>query len=121
MDILPRDIHVGMKVFDSRHHHIGKVDDFKFSENETDPGIIPAGVGRTEDRRETLLGSIAEAFGKEEIPEPLRQRLVTEGYVRIDADGLFAADRYILPSQIASATGDELTLNVEKDQLIKRP
>ena len=55
------------------------------------------------------------------MPETLRERLLREGYIRLDADGLFAADRYILPSQIASAAGDEVTLNVEKDQLIKRP
>ena len=32
-----------------------------------------------------------------------------------------AKDRFILPDQIASATGDELMLNVDKDQLITRP
>ena len=32
-----------------------------------------------------------------------------------------ARDRFILPSQIASATGDEVLLNVDKDELIKRP
>ena len=122
MDTLPRDIHIGMNVFDSHHRHIGKIDDLKFPENAIDPDIEPATVDETdkEDRRETLLGAIAEAFGKEDIPEPLRSRLLVQGYIRLDADGIFKASRYILPSQIASASGDEVELNVDKDELIKR-
>ena len=120
MDTLPRDIHVGMDVYDRRHRHIGKVDDLKFPENAEDPDVEPAELDRTEERRETILGAVAEAFGKEPIPEPLRSRLLREGYIRIEADGLFAADRFVLPEQIVSASGDEVTLNVDKDELIKR-
>jgi hypothetical protein len=122
MDSLPRDIHVGMKVYDSRHNAIGTIDDLKFPENAADPDVEPAELDATDraPRRETILGAVAEAFGSEEIPEPLRSRLLREGYIRLDTAGLFAADRYILPSQIATASGDEVMLNVEKDQLIKR-
>lgn len=119
MEQLPRDIRVGMNVYDRQHHHIGKVDDFKFSENITAPGVEAAEIDKTDVKSDSLLDNVAEAFGREEIPETLRDRLLVEGYVRIEADGLFAADRYILPSQIASASGDELTLTVDKDQLIK--
>ncbi len=123
MDTLPRDIHIGMTVYDSAHHAIGKVEDFKFSENEDNPDVIPADIDGTDrqDRRETILTAVAEAFGGEEIPEPLRSRLLTEGYIRLDTKGLLAKDRFILPSQIDSAFGDEITLNVDKDQLVKRP
>ena len=34
----PQTYHLGMKVYDSRRQSIGKIDDFKFSENATDPG-----------------------------------------------------------------------------------
>ncbi len=123
MDTLPRDIHIGMTVYDSAHHAIGKVEDFKFSENEENPDVIPADIDGTDrnDRRETILGAIAEAFGNEDIPEPLKSRLLTEGYIRLDTKGLLAKDRFILPSQIATSFGDEITLNVDKDQLVKRP
>jgi hypothetical protein len=123
MQTLPESIHVGMKVFDSHHKQIGKIDDLKFSENEDDPEVTPAEIDGTDrrDRRDTILQSIAEAFGKEELPEVLRDRLLTEGYIRLDTKGLMAKDRFILPDQIASATGDEVMLNVDKDQLIKRP
>ena len=123
MQELPRDIHNGMTVYDSQRHKIGKVDDFKFSENATDPGVEPADIDGTDRRnqRESILGSIAEAFGAEELPESLRDRLLTEGYIRLDTAGLLAKDRFILPSQIASAAGEEINLNVAKDDLIKQP
>jgi hypothetical protein len=123
MHTLPQNLHVGMTVYDSMHNKIGKVDDFKYSENETDPDVIPADLDETDKLhgRESILESIAEAFGKEEIPEPLRSRLLNEGYIRLDTKGLLAKDRFILPDQIASAAGDEVMLNVAKDDLIKRP
>ena len=123
MQTLPRDIHKGMTVYDSMQKAIGKVDDFKFSENEDDPNVMPADVDGTDRRnaRETVLESIAEAFGKEELPAVLRDRLLTEGYIRLDTKGLLAKDRFILPDQIASAVGDEVRLNVAKEDLIKRP
>lgn len=123
MHTLPRDLHIGMEVFDSRHHSIGKIEDFRFSENEENPDVTPADIDGTDKRqgRESIIQNIAEAFGKEELPEVLRDRLLTEGYIRLDTKGLLAKDRYILPDQIASAAGDEIMLKVEKDDLIKRP
>ena len=123
MQTLPENLHKGMTVYDSMRKKIGKVDDFKYSENETDPDVVPADLDGTDKRdgRESILDSIAEAFGKEEIPEPLRSRLLVEGYIRLDTAGLLAKDRFILPDQIASAAGDEVVLNVAKDDLIKRP
>ncbi len=120
MDTLPQNIHLGMKVFDRSHKAIGKVDDLRFPENAIDPDVEPADIDASDkpDERETILGAVAEAFGKEEIPEVLRDRLLREGYIRLDTP--LGKDRYILPSQIASASDDEIMLNVEKDALIKR-
>ena len=120
MQSLPRDIRIGMDVYDSRHQHLGKIDDLKFPENAGEPDVVPADIDGTDEKHETILGAVAEAFGKETIPEELRDRLLVEGYIRIDTDGLLAADRFVLPSQIASASGDEVVLNVERDELIKR-
>jgi len=123
MQTLPENIHVGMKVFDARHKEIGRVDDLKFSENEEHPETNPADLDATDRRnnRDSILESIAEAFGKEELPEVLRDRLMREGYIRLDTKGLMARDRFILPDQIASASGDEVMLKVDKDQLMKQP
>ena len=121
MDILPRDIHIGMKVYDSRHKSIGTVEDFRFSENEENPDIVPGDIDAADKRRpDSIIDNIAEAFRSEDLPQVLRDRLLTEGYIRLDTKGLLAQDRYILPDQIASTAGDEVMLNVEKDELIKR-
>jgi hypothetical protein len=121
MHNLPNDIQIGMKVYDSRRKHIGNVDDFRAPENATNPEIEPADIDATDKAgRQSVVDIVANAFDDDPIPEVLRDRLLTEGYVRLDADGVFAADRYILPEQIASASGDEIVLNVEKAALIKR-
>jgi hypothetical protein len=50
----------------------------------------------------------------------LRARLQQEGFIRLDAAGFFAADRYITPDQIAHVVGDEVLLRVTRDALIRR-
>ena len=53
------------------------------------------------------------------MPEAVQKRLLHDGFIRMDADGLFAADRYVLPDQIAGVSGDKVMLKVSKDQLQK--
>jgi len=121
MQTLPENVHVGMKVFDRMNNEIGKIDDFKFSENEDQPDVIPEDVDASDRRRDGgLVQDIAEAFLPDDLPDVLRDRMLTEGYVRLDTKGLFASDRYIFPEQIDSTSGDALLLNVSKDELMKR-
>lgn len=121
MQTLPEDIRVGMRVFDNAHNEIGKVEDFRFSENEDEPDVEPAEVDASDTRADnSLIGDVARAFAPDDLPEALRERLLREGYIRLDTKGLFAADRYILPDQIASTSGDEIVLTVGKDELMKR-
>ena len=118
---LPQDVHKGMKVFDSSRSEIGKVEDFRFSENEDFPEVVADVDPGDRDRPDSLVDNIAEALtGPSDLPDSLRDRLLAEGYIRLDTKGLFASDRYILPEQIASCAGDELVLNVSKDELMKR-
>ena len=121
MERLPEQIEVGMKVFDSERREIGRVDDLKYPENAMDPGVQPATGGIADIRDATLAGAVAEAFGREDVPEPLRSQLLRDGYVHLDAKGLFASNRYILPEQISRMDADGIQLNVTKDALIKRP
>lgn len=112
-----RFVEQGMRVFDREHHEIGKGVQF----GDDDPETIeveasgPSG-GRRDD---TLFDVIARAFTDDNVPEEVRDRLVHQGFVRIDSAGLFAADRYVMPEQIDSVSGDGMTLNVTKDELIK--
>lgn len=114
-----RFVEQGMRVFDREHHEIGKVDWVQFGDDDPEtPEVEASGPsGRRDDA--TLIDVLARAFTADNVPEEVRDRLVHQGFVRIDADGLFAADRYVMPEQIASVSGDGMTLNVSKDQLIK--
>ena len=122
MEQLPEQIQIGMKVFDSERREIGRVDGLKYPENAVAPGVEPATVDAADAGPDdnALVDAVAEAFGREEVPEPLRSQLLRDGYVHLDAKGLFARDRYILPEQIASVSGDQVLLNVDKGDLMKR-
>ncbi|HZY68113.1 MAG TPA: hypothetical protein VFE52_05970 [Devosia sp.] len=122
MDRLPERIEIGMKVYDSEHREIGTVDDLRYPENAVAPGVEPATVGLSGGgENNTLVDAVADAFGRDEVPEPLRSQLLRDGYIRLNASGLFARDRYILPEQISRLEPDGIQLNVTRDALIKRP
>jgi len=87
-------------------------------EDEETGEPIEAGLDAEPDNR-SLITDIAEAFRGDDLPETVRARLLHDGFVRMDAEGLFNADRYILPDQIAGVSGDKVTLNVTKDELVK--
>ena len=110
----------GMKVFDSRNHEIGKVDYVKLVETDAATGQpLTADVEEHDDHNDSLIENLAEAFATDEVPEDIQQRLLHDGFVRMDADGIFAADRYILPEQISSVAGDRIVLKVSKSELQK--
>jgi hypothetical protein len=114
-----RNVEQGMRVFDREHHAIGKVEWVQFGDDDPDtPEVEASGpFGRRDG--ETLLDALTRAFRSDDVPEELMHRLAHQGFVRVDADGLFAPDRYVMPEQIDSVSDDGLTLNVTKDQLIK--
>jgi len=116
-----RRVEEGMKVFDRDRNEIGKVEYVQFGDDDPSTAEVEAAAPNTLDRgRDTLLDNIAEAFAPgDDIPEEIRARLLQQGFVRIDANGIFAADRYVTPEQIASVSGDGLMLSVSKDDLVK--
>lgn len=111
----------GMKVFDSTHSQIGTVEYVMFGDDDpSTPEIESAGISDRRERRGSLIDNIADAFSvRDNIPDEIRERLIHQGFVRIDADGIFEADRYVTPQQIDSVSSDGLMLNVTKDQLVK--
>lgn len=118
-----RGIREGMKVFDSRQEKIGEVEYVKFGDDDpTTPETEASGINPMDtERRDTLMNNLAEAFRSDELPEEVHEKLLLQGFIRIDADGLFAADRYVTPDQIGGVTEDGVTLTVSKDELLKRP
>lgn len=120
-DVLRR-VHEGMKVIDSSRKEIGRVDWVQYGNDDPETPDVEAGSteGMEEPVDNTLVHNIADAFRVDDLPEEIRQRLLMQGFVRIDAEGIFAADRYVMPDQIAGVADDELMLNVEKSELVKR-
>lgn len=117
-----RDIREGMKVLDSTNKEIGTVEWVKFGDDDPLTPEPEAGdVNPIErQRRNTFIDDIADAFRTDDIPEEVREKLLLQGFVRIDAEGLFAADRYVTPEQIERVSKDKLMLNVSKEDLLKR-
>lgn len=115
-----RHIEEGMKVYDRERHEIGKVEYVQFGDDDpATPDVEAAAPNTLDDTPHTLVDVLADAFGDDNLPEEIRQKLLVQGFVRIDANGLFAADRYVMPDQIASVSPDGLMLNVSKDELMK--
>jgi hypothetical protein len=117
-----RGIREGMKVFDSKQQKIGEVEMVKFGDDDpTTPETEAVDVNPMDrERRHTLIDNLADAFRTDQLPEEVREKLLRQGFIRIDADGLFAADRYVTPEQIGSVTEDGVTLKVSKDELLTR-
>jgi hypothetical protein len=115
-------IEEGMKVYDRERHEIGKVEYVQFGDDDPDTEEVEAASPNTlDDRDRTFVDDIALAFtASDDLPEEIRERLLVQGFVRIDANGLFAADRYVTPDQIDSVSGEGLLLNVSKDELVKK-
>jgi hypothetical protein len=110
----------GMKVLDRNGDHIGSVDWVKMTDEDPNTVAVEQLTSDEPERRETLVDFLAEAFRTDDVPEQLREKLMRSGFLRVDADGLFASDRYVLPDQIAVVTDKGVILDVEKDALIKR-
>jgi len=117
-----QNVEEGMKVFDRDNHHIGTVDRVKFGEDDpATPEIESAGISpAVEDRRVGITGAIADIFDPDDLPEEVREKLLNQGFLRVNSSGLFASDRYVTPDQIAAVTDDGVTLNVTREELLKR-
>jgi hypothetical protein len=119
-----RRIREGMKVYDNQKERIGKVDELHFgaaSPTQSAQGTGPATTTPADSPGENSFARmIADVFNPGEIPDVLAEKLLRTGYIRIDSAGLFAADRYIMPNQIASVSDEGVYLKVARDELIKR-
>lgn len=117
-------IHAGMTVVDGAGEKIGTVELVKYGDDDpATPEPEAASISPVEAaaRGRSLLDTIADAFRADGLPEEVRERLLHQGFVRIDADGLFKADRYVTPEQIAGIEGGQLVLKVRRGELFEAP
>lgn len=122
MNAIPDTITEGMKVVDSSMSDIGKVETFRMTDEAPDePEVDAAGVSPAlEDDRNDMATLLADVFHPDDkMPRELQEKALREGFIRLDADGFFASDRYIFPEHIDRVEGDRLILNVRKDDLLK--
>jgi hypothetical protein len=116
-------VYEGMKVFDEAGDKIGTVEyvylgDLAEAADEYDQGDeSPSIFG---DHESSLIEEFARdvALG-EQVRNPWREQLLRHGFLRINRTGLFAADRYATPDQIASVSDDHVTLRVRRGELFK--
>jgi hypothetical protein len=121
-------IHEGMDVYDGEDRKVGTVDVVYFgavSQEADERGLGPQSVSRSDepDGGTTIAGS---AFGGviprgddlDNLEEVLRNRMLREGYVKVDTSGLFSSDVFVLPDQIESISSDAVHLRVAQDELI---
>lgn len=122
MDAIPTTVHEGMTVLDSAMNAIGTVESFRSTDEAPDrPDIDAAGVSPIlEEERNMMSALLEDLFHPDDgLPRELQEKALREGFVRLDAAGLFAADRYIFPEQIDRVEGDSLVLAVRRDDLLK--
>ncbi len=118
-----KQIHAGMTVYDQDDKKVGTVDYVQMSDASAqgrEYGTGPATIEPSSEPQPPLLRAVARVFDEDDLPDELRRRLLHNGFIRINAAGLLARDRYVMPDQIASVSGDRVMLNVSRDQLIKQ-
>ena len=112
----------GMAVYDVDGQRVGVVD-YVFlgaaSEQTLERGEGPATAPDPSDRPNSLVDDLVTVFAPDNLPEELKERLRRNGFLRIDADGLFAPDRYVMPDQVARVD-EHVHLSVQRAALIKR-
>jgi hypothetical protein len=113
----------GMEVFDADGKKVGTVDFvYMGSVHGRGEGTGAATEPTPPTTPETgLVGNIARTVDPaEDLPDELKSRLLSEGYVRVDNSRLFSADRFVLPGQINSVDGNRVLLNARYPDLPKR-
>jgi hypothetical protein len=117
-------IYEGMSVYDCEGDKVGTVKNVYFgtvSEEQDERGLGAATASPPGQQETSLLEDFAKTLAAPEpVPEPLRQRLLRHGFIRINTSGILAADRYAMPDQIESVSDNRVTLRVGYEELMKR-
>jgi hypothetical protein len=116
-------VYEGMAVHDQSGEKIGTVEYVYLGEVAETPEEFGGGE-RSTFTLASSEGSFIEDFAKavlltERVSEFWRERLLSYGFIRINGRGLFSADRYAMPSQIAGVADHRVVLSADWDELIK--
>ena len=121
---LLKSIREGMEVHDSQEHKIGTVREVYFGADSDEMKRHGAGAATAPNpdlRENTIIDDVARGiFDADDLPEEMRQRMINEGFFRLNPSDPLRGDRYVLPEQIAGVHGDHVHVNVPLDELLKR-
>lgn len=117
-------IRTGMAVYDASGDRIGTVEDLYFGADADAPQHDASGAATTGMPRSTRGGGLLDEvlrsiFGKDDLPETLRNRLLNEGFIQIEPGTLLGGDMFATPDQIAGVTNDGVRLTIVENQLIR--
>jgi hypothetical protein len=116
-------VYEGMTVYDQAGDKIGTVEYVYLGEvAEASEDFCQA--EQTSSTLTSTEGSLIEEFAKailltERVSDIWRERLLSYGFIRINSTGFFTADRYAMPSQIATVADHRVMLCVNRNELIK--
>lgn len=131
-------VHEGMEVVGRNGEVLGKVERVYLGNNTMTGPATPSststsGQGTTVvpvtggspasfDVDRSVFGSAFTTgiFNEDNISQELGSRLEMNGFIRLESKKLFSRDRYILPEQIETVSGQQVMLNTNFDNLPKR-
>lgn len=114
----------GMSVYDLNEKRIGLVETV-FLGGASDEAIQmgkPAATSPDVDlnRQPSLFENVVNVFVNDpDVPVELQERLLHDGYVRINIQGLLGLSRFVFPDQIAYVSEEGLVLSVPEEDLLK--
>jgi hypothetical protein len=109
-------VQLGMHVVDAAGEDVGRVDLVQMGDPQAET------TAGNEDVQHGPLDLVAAALGGErepDVPEPLRSRLVREGYLKLDSAHLLEADRYVPAKYVRDVSRDRVLLGVRRDALAR--
>jgi hypothetical protein len=105
-------IEEGMKVYDNKEDEVGTVEFIHFS--EANGGEHPAAAAPPKEPVQSdPVDFVGKMFGADNLPKELRERLLMQGFIRMDSSKLFGSGRYVMFDQIARVDGKGVHLGVE--------
>lgn len=117
------EIQRGMRVIDMNGAHVGEVEMVFFSDEDYDePGPeTVTGKGSHPSNVPNWVNEFIESFSLDnELPDPIKQRLHREGFIRVQKDFYLGDKDYCVPlNQITNVVDDTVKLNLAKDNLMK--
>jgi hypothetical protein len=104
-----------MAVYDRSNEKIGSVRNVYLG---SQPGAVT--TDRPPEQPHSFVDALVRSLAPPEVPEVMRERLLREGFIRIDTSGPFAADRFAFASQIRGVSEAGVMLDAERDELLRR-